>query len=147
MESNKKFLYSVVLSQARLKWEKFRFRELITRGNGIYLFKFDDERGCEEALGKGPWKIVGAPIYVKKMGEGRLENSKTLPLWVKLYDIPLEYWTNVGFCHIASFLGRATLWDEPTMQASRISFPRICIVIDVDGNFQEKFMVENEFGR
>lgn len=74
--------------------------------------------------------------------EGKLENFKALPLWVKLYDILLEYWTNAGFSHIARFLG-----VESTLQTSRISFARICIVMEMDGDFPEKFIVETEFGK
>lgn len=65
---------------------------------------------------------------------------------MKLYGIPLQYWTKDGFSRIASFLGVPLYAIELTVLASRISFARICIVKDVDGEFSEKFIVETGFG-
>lgn len=59
----------------------------------------------------------------------------------------LKYWTNVGFSHIASFLGVPLYADDLTLQASRIYFARIFVVIDVEGIFLEKIKVKPEFGR
>lgn len=47
--------------------------------------------------------------------EGKLDDFKAIPLWVKLYGIPLEYWSNIGFSHIASFLGVPLYADEPAL--------------------------------
>lgn len=37
--------------------------------------------------------------------------------------------------------------DEPTLQASRISFTRICMVMDVEEKFPDKIRLVTEFGK
>lgn len=38
----------------------------------------------------------------------------TLPIWVKLFDIPMVYWTKMGISIIESRLGKPLVVDEVT---------------------------------
>lgn len=56
-------------------------------------------------------------------------------MWVRLYGLPLEYWTPSGLSHLASAVGRPLLYaDSMTASRRRISYARICVEIDASKN-------------
>lgn len=88
-------------------------------------------------------------MYLRKWEadeEDKLDDFKAIPLWVKLYGIPLQYWTNIGFIYLSNFFGVPLYADGPALQASRILFARICVVMDVEGDFPESFKVKQSLG-
>lgn len=144
---NKKLPYNVVLSQAKLKWENLGFNELITSGNEIYLFKFNNESGGNGVLSLGPCTMAGTPLMLKKWEadviKQPIDKFGNVSIWVKLFGIPLRYWTVEGWVqpHIP-FPKGCQCMQEPAMKASRITYSRICIDIAIESEFPEKFVVE-----
>ena len=59
----------------------------------------------------------------------------SLPIWVKFYNIPLEYWTNTCLGYIASVVGKPLHMDSLTEYRTRLSFARICIEVDLSSKF------------
>jgi len=43
-----------------------------------------------------------------------------VPVWVRLYNVPLEYWTIGGALHA----------DHTTLLCKRLSYARVCVEID-----------------
>ncbi|GKD75759.1 RNA-directed DNA polymerase, eukaryota, reverse transcriptase zinc-binding domain protein [Tanacetum coccineum] len=72
---------------------KYGFKEIIYNGNGRWLFKFNKEDGMLEVATKSPW-IVN--------------------VWVKLFNMPMEAWTNDGVSAIASCIGKPKIMDSMT---------------------------------
>ena len=71
--------------------------EISTTDNGLYLFRFKDMDARDWVMEKGPWYIAGRPIILRVWQPGmEMLNIQltSLPIWVKFYNIPLEYWTN-----------------------------------------------------
>ena len=66
----------------------------------------------------------------------------SLPIWVKFYNIPLEYWTNTCLGYIPSAIGKPLHLDSLTENRSRLSFARICIEVDWNSEFP-KFALLN----
>ena len=59
----------------------------------------------------------------------------SLPIWVKFYNIPLEYWTNTCLGYIASAVWKPLHMDSLTENRTRLSFARICIEVDLSSKF------------
>ena len=59
----------------------------------------------------------------------------SIPIWVKFYNIPLEYWTNTCLGYIASAVGKPLHMDSLTENKTRLSFARICIEVDLSSKF------------
>ena len=86
----------------------------------------------------GPWYIAGRPIILRvwQPGMEMLNIQLTyLPIWVKFYNIPLEYWTNTCLGYIASAVGKPLHMDSLTENRTKISFARICIEVDLSSKF------------
>ncbi|KAF9620141.1 hypothetical protein IFM89_010800 [Coptis chinensis] len=60
------------------------------------------------------------------------ENLKTVPIWVKFYDVPKIFWTKHGMDFIASRLGKPHCWDAASQKRTRLDFARACVEVPVD---------------
>ncbi|KAL7189341.1 hypothetical protein ACSBR1_039059 [Camellia fascicularis] len=69
-----------------------------------------------------------------------------LPLWVKLYNVPLEFWTEEGLGYIASIMGTLLYLDEPTFKKSRLTFARICIEVPANKEIPKSFRINLGYG-
>lgn len=54
-----------------------------------------------------------------------------LPLWIRLYNVPLQYWTAECLSYLASAIGKPLYADEMTESSKRISYAKICVEVDV----------------
>ena len=66
----------------------------------------------------------------------------SIPIWVKFYNIPLEYWTNTSLGYIASSVGKPLHLDSFTENHTRLSFARICIEIDMNCEFPKSILLD-----
>ncbi|XP_034890608.1 uncharacterized protein [Populus alba] len=53
-----------------------------------------------------------------------------VPVWVRLYNVPLEYWTIKGLSYIASAIRVPLHADRTTLLCKRLSYARVCVEID-----------------
>jgi hypothetical protein len=53
-----------------------------------------------------------------------------VPVWVRLYNVPLEYLTIKGLSCVASAIGVHLHADHTTLLCKRLSFTRVCVKID-----------------
>ena len=92
----------------------------------------------------GPWYIAGRPFVIRRWQPGmEMLNIQltSLPIWVKFYNIPLEYWTNTCLGYIASAVGKPLHLDSPIENQSRLSFARICIEVDLNCDFPKSALL------
>lgn len=71
----------------------------------------------------------------------------TIPLWVKLPNLPLSYWNVVVLSKIESSLGQPLYADECTTSISRISFARFLIEMDVTKPLPKSIKIQEPIGR
>ena len=112
--------------------------KISTTDNGLYLFRFRDMDARDWVMENGPWYIAGRPIILRVWQPGmEMLNIQltSLPIWVKFYNIPLEYWTNTCLGYIASVVGKPLHMDSLTENRTKLSFARICIEIDLSSKF------------
>ncbi|CAL5343226.1 unnamed protein product [Camellia sinensis] len=70
----------------------------------------------------------------------------SVPLWVKLYNVPLELWTEEGLGYIASIMGTPLYLDEPMFKRSRLTFTRICIEVPANKEIPKSFKINLGYG-
>ncbi|KAK2637511.1 hypothetical protein Ddye_032303 [Dipteronia dyeriana] len=116
--------------------------EVLANEKGFYFFKFSDDEACSNVLEAGPWLFTGRMLILKKW-HPRLILTKdaysNIPVWVKLCNIPHEYWTEEGLSYIASVVGKPLYVDSLTESKKRISFARVCIEIDTTCDLVDSF--------
>ncbi|GAV85490.1 DUF4283 domain-containing protein [Cephalotus follicularis] len=108
--------------------------------NGIFVFKCESAAARDWILNNGPLDVWGVHLALRLWERDMPPISSGLakiPMWVKLMNIPLEYWTIQGLSRIASVLG-TPLHVDPTMEGEQlISFARICVEMKADKEFPE----------
>ena len=125
-------------------WGKHEMPEISTTDNGLYIFRFMDRVARDWVLENGPWYFFGRSIILRswKPGMEMLNVQITsLPIWVKFFNIPLEYWTATSLGYIASAVGIPLHLDTLTENHSRLSFARICIEVDVNYAFPKSALL------
>ena len=105
---DKRLPLHVVKSFVGRLWGKHEIPEISTTDNGLYIFRFKDLDARDWVLENGPWYFAGRPIILRfwKPDMEMLNVQITsLPIWVKFFNIPLEYWTVTSLGYIASVVG------------------------------------------
>ncbi|KAK3204592.1 hypothetical protein Dsin_018638 [Dipteronia sinensis] len=67
------------------------------------------------------------------------ETYSKISIWVKLFNIPHEYWNEEGLSHFASAVGKPLYADSLTESMKRISYARVCIEIDATCELVDSF--------
>ena len=135
----------VVRSLVERLWGKHEIPVISTTDNGLYIFRFKDMEARDWVLENGPWYLAGRPIILRlwKPGIEMLNVQITsLHIWVKFFNIPLEYWTVTSLGYIASVVGIPLHLDSLTENHYRLSFARICIEVDVNCTFPNSALLD-----
>ncbi|GAV92612.1 DUF4283 domain-containing protein/zf-CCHC_4 domain-containing protein [Cephalotus follicularis] len=112
------------------KWGQVGVLSFHTVSNGVFLIKFENGHARDWVMDNGPWDIWGYHIALRKWTKGmslRLEECRSIPVWVKLSNVPVHLWSNEGLSYIASVLGRPLYMDAPTTKRQTLTFARICV--------------------
>ena len=128
-----------------LRWRQLGGVEVKSLGRGFFLLRFYDEHVKERVLDEGPWYIGGKPFIIKIWEPNFYLNKDSihsLPIWIRLYDVPLELWTNKGLSYLASAIGKPRFMDAITESGERIEFARICVDMRFDDVFPDCIDVE-----
>ncbi|KAK4737473.1 hypothetical protein R3W88_001170 [Solanum pinnatisectum] len=99
-----------------------------------YVVGFANEEERDRVLCSGPYYLMRRPIIMKPWVlefNFKEEILTTIPLWVKLPNLPLNCWNVVVLSKIESSLGKPLYANECTSQMNRISFVRILVEVDI----------------
>ncbi|WMV29743.1 hypothetical protein MTR67_023128 [Solanum verrucosum] len=102
--------------------------------NGYFVVRFANEEERDIVLCSGPHHLLRRPVIMKPwVPEFNFKDEilSTIPLWVKLPNLPLNCWNSVVLSKIGSSLGKPLYADECKTQTNRISFARILVEVDV----------------
>ncbi|GJX35859.1 ATPase, F1/V1/A1 complex, alpha/beta subunit [Tanacetum coccineum] len=104
----KKVAYPVVANYVRNTWGKYGLvRSMFSSSTGLFSFQFSSIDGLDAMLENGPWFIRNNPLILKKWhpDENLLkEDVSTVPVWVKLYGVPVTAFSEDGLSAIATKL-------------------------------------------
>ncbi|XP_022019349.1 uncharacterized protein LOC110919385 [Helianthus annuus] len=113
--------------------------------SGFFFFKFDTKEGMLNVLEGGPWLIRKIPLFLNIWTPSvslKKDGIKTVPVWIKLHNVPLAVYTDEGLSLLASKLGVPKRLDayKADMCAEnwgRTSFARAMIEVSADNELKE----------
>ncbi|XP_022040610.1 uncharacterized protein LOC110943164 [Helianthus annuus] len=117
--------------------------------DGFFFFKFDSKEGMMKVLEGGPWLIRKVPLFLNVWSPSvnlRKECIKSVPVWVKLHNVPIAIYTDGGLSLLASKLGTPKRLDGYTADMcvdnwGRSSFARALIEISADNDLKDYITV------
>jgi hypothetical protein len=133
--------FYVVKRSVEKLWDKYGSVDVSLMENGLFLFWFKDEQSREAVLEEKLWYVANKPLILRKWVPGMqlLKLSlASIPIWIKLHHIPLEYWNTICLSHIASGVGKPICTDAVTSEHSRLGFARILVEVDIEDEFPKE---------
>ncbi|GJY75825.1 putative reverse transcriptase domain-containing protein [Tanacetum coccineum] len=146
----KKVAYPVVANYVRNTWGKYELvRLMFSSSTGLFSFQFSSIDGLDAMLENGPWFIRNNLLILKKWhpDENLLkEDVSTVPVWVKLYGVPVTTFSEDGLSAIATKLGTPLMLDsyksDMCMQYwGRSSYARVMIELRADVELKDNIVV------
>ncbi|KAI3856854.1 hypothetical protein MKW92_010004 [Papaver armeniacum] len=115
-------------------------------GSGHYLFQFscveDKIRGLESS---GLLRVQGKPLVLIKwdwkLTLDKAETMKSIPLWVKIYNLPLFLWNLPCLSKVVSAFGIPICADQKTIKQQRLDYARIYMKVDARKPLLGSFLI------
>uniref|UniRef100_A0A2N9HXU9 CCHC-type domain-containing protein n=1 Tax=Fagus sylvatica TaxID=28930 RepID=A0A2N9HXU9_FAGSY len=127
--------YVFLVNKLKTMWNFAGNFSCVDLGLGFFLIRFDSQSGFEEVLKRGPW-FIGEHFLSLRPWVPNFRASeasvKTVAIWVRLPELPVEYYHKDSLLHIGSGLGPVLRVDFNTAAGTRGRFARICVQIDLD---------------
>lgn len=89
------------------------------------MLRFEEARGMMMVLSRISCLVMGQQMYLKmwsKEFDRNKEAFRTTILWIKLYNVPMEYWTSSRLGAIVRTTSKPLYPDEATSVASYLDF-------------------------
>ncbi|GAV90764.1 DUF4283 domain-containing protein/zf-CCHC_4 domain-containing protein, partial [Cephalotus follicularis] len=131
------------------KWSQVGQFSFHVVGNGVFMVKFVNGHARDWVLDNGPWDFWGYHLAMRKWSKDMslaLEDCKSIPIWVKLSRVPIQYWTKLGLSYIASVLGKPLHLDANTTNRYALSFAHVCIDMEASSSVPDSIVLELDDG-
>ncbi|CAH1436138.1 unnamed protein product [Lactuca virosa] len=147
---DKKLAFPVIQQEVRRLWKNVGLEEIFMNSKGFFFFKFSDEQGMLSILEGSPWLMFNnMPLFLQRWRPGLklTKNSHDkIPVWIKIFDLPLEVWSGENLCIIASKLGVPLAFDSFTEEMclehkGRNAYARILVEMAADKEWMRKIEV------
>ncbi|XP_022040053.1 uncharacterized protein LOC110942586 [Helianthus annuus] len=123
----KRLAFPVVDYFSRNNWSKYGISKLMMNAKGFFFFKFKTKEVMDQLLEDGPWMIKNVPIILREWTPAVTVVKKdisSIPVWVKMHDIPLAAFTEDGLSLVASKIGVPKKLDSYTATTCTESWGR-----------------------
>nr|KAJ0221735.1 hypothetical protein LSAT_V11C200050550 [Lactuca sativa] len=136
-------------------WKTYGLKDIMVNDEGFFFFKFDSKEGMMNVLEGGPWLINNVPMFVQRWRPGLVLSKphiNSVPVWVKVFNVPLEYWNSKGITLIANEIGKPIAMDKITQKMcnehwGRPAFMRFLMEMSAETEWiKELSVVSIDFG-
>ncbi|KAF8034662.1 hypothetical protein BT93_C0851 [Corymbia citriodora subsp. variegata] len=125
----KKLPFRLVETALKHLWGH-RLLEVKANDQGFYFFHISDAEFRREILEGGPLTVARVPLILqqwKPMLVLKKGEHSSIPVWIRLKNLPYELWSATGLSKVASAIGKPLNVDQRTEQLKMISFARVCV--------------------
>ena len=146
---DKPFPYYIVKRTMDTLWASFGKVEVFLLENGLYLLHFQNEKARAEVMEAMLWHIANKPLFLRKWAQSMqlLKLSLSIVLvWVKLHNLPIEYWNSTCLSYVASGIGKPLCADSVTEEQLRLGVATVLIEVNVDSKFPKEIEIEGADG-
>ncbi|KAK1349808.1 hypothetical protein POM88_054753 [Heracleum sosnowskyi] len=120
--------FNTVNDLANKLWGGKGLLQVFQKSSTTFFFKFDGLASKSAILARGTVLFYRRPLVLSDWGVSVGEQAiTTLPIWVKLSNVPDCYWTKEGLSNIASVLGPPICADKLTSKLEILPFARMCV--------------------
>lgn len=124
----------VLTKKLKEMWKPRGGMSVIDLPRQFFMIRFELEDEYFMALTGGPWKMFGSYLLVKRWSpefNPMSDEIVTTPVWVRLMNIPVNFYHKAILLGIAEGLGTPVRADTTTLQLERARFARVCVEVDL----------------
>jgi hypothetical protein len=136
--------YYIVKRTVESIWAQYGKIEVFILENGLYLFKFADEKSRDEVLEAKVWYIANKALILRKRTPSMqlLKISlSSVPIWIKFRNLPIEFWNATCLSYVASSIGKPICVYSITEEQLRLGFARVLVVVDMESGFPKEIEI------
>ncbi|KAL8547278.1 hypothetical protein ACS0TY_006848 [Phlomoides rotata] len=118
---------------------------LIPIGEGYYIFQFSCGDDRERIFAKRTWQIKPGFLHLQRWVQDfnpYKVSSSVAPVWIRISELPLEYWNTNIITALASAVGTVIKLNEHTASRSMGHFARVLVELDLKQYREEYVMFE-----
>ncbi|KAI3833978.1 hypothetical protein MKW92_020297 [Papaver armeniacum] len=137
--------FSMDLKMVEKLWEVKGDFSVFTIENGYFIFQFSCAEEKMRVLESADlWKIRQRQLILKEWDwKLMLERigMQSLPIWVKIYNLPLFFWTPPVLSKVGSGLGTPLYADQKTLNKQQLAYAMLCIDFDANKPLPESLQI------
>lgn len=132
------------------QWIKQQWRpkgdvQLHLGAKGFFTVVFTSLEDKDRVFEGGPYFLAAAGLYIRPWKPNFVperESFTQVPVWIRLFSLPIDYWCLSALKQIGDKLGTFVKASEVTMQKRYTTYARICVEMDVSGALHEGLWLE-----
>ncbi|XP_058752736.1 uncharacterized protein LOC131625918 [Vicia villosa] len=131
-------------------WKFVQLPDMVYHDEGYFILKCRSHSDKEAVMMKEPYTLQNIPLLLREWKPWfRLKNDilRTLPIWVKLPQLPLYLWGVRILNKIGSALGNPLVIDECTDSKLHVSYSHILVEVDVMQELKKTINIRDVEGR
>jgi hypothetical protein len=101
---------------------------------GFFIVRFSTELERDNIINQGPWFWGNAGLFITPWFPDFDANTmvvSTMPVWVRLHNLPLHFWHRKALTAIGNSLGKHLKIDEDRAIRGIFTYARICVEVDL----------------
>ncbi|CAA7036131.1 unnamed protein product [Microthlaspi erraticum] len=113
----------------------------------FFMIRFELEDEYMETLTGGPWKAFGSYLMVQVWSpcfDPLKSEIETTPDWVRLSNIPVNFYHKAILMGIAKGIGTPVKVDDTTLNFERARFARICVEVNLKKPLKGTVVINGE---
>ncbi|XP_062118626.1 uncharacterized protein LOC133832274 [Humulus lupulus] len=130
-------------------WGKFGIDRIERMNSGYTMVKFRDEATPDMILEAGVIHFDRKPVILRPWAIDieNLKSIKSVPVWIRLPDLGLQYWGTKCLSALVSTIGKPIMIDKVTKDQSMIKFARILVDMEISETLPKFINYINERGQ
>ncbi|XP_058750187.1 uncharacterized protein LOC131623206 [Vicia villosa] len=129
-----------------MMWNFVKPPDMYYNEEGYSILRFHSYHDKDAVLMKGPYTIRNVPMFLREWKPAfNLKNDmlRTLPIWVKLPQLPLHLWGVRSLSKISNSLGNPLVPHECTTNKFRILYVRILLEVDISQELAKETTIKD----
>lgn len=129
----------------RSHWKRKGEIDLHLGSQGFFTIVFTSLEDKDRVFEGVPYFYVVAWLYMQPLMMNffpECETFTSVPVWIRLYSLPLDYWLPESLKTIGNKLGHFLKISKATLKGRYTSFARICVEIDISRALPEEIILE-----
>lgn len=128
-------------------WKPKGVMDVMDLPRKFFMIRFELEEEYMAVLTGRPWKAFGSYLMVQAWSpkiDPLRDEIVTTPVWVRLSNIPVNFYHRAILIGIASGLGRPIKVDLTTLNLERARFARVCVEVNLAKQLKGTMLINGE---